>query len=555
MNTIGYTPQDLHAILKSLRGEEDKKDITQYRYIIYARKSSEDEERQVRSLGDQVIECSKLAENKNLKIAGTSIKESVSAKEPDIRPKFRQMLEDIKKGKYEGIIAWHPDRLARNMKDAGEIIDLLDKQIIKDLQFVSFTFENNTAGKMLLGISFVLSKQYSDKLSDDVRRGIRRSIEEGKYLSKAKHGYYKDRNQMLRPDGNNFTLMRNAWNMRLLNKTLDEIAQYLNRQGYYRAEGIGAITHKLFKMDKRELSEIFRDTFYTGVLVYGENTPVNLNEIYDFTPVVTVDEFLQINQVSDIRKVIKAKFRGVKEGTVKADFLRGRIICGHCGRPMTSGVTPKRNKQGVTNYYYYRCDTHGCKISKSSGKLVKQNVRAKIVLDFVYKYLEENRFTHREVYRHYIQEMEKVREKQQKELENRRKSLQQTKRQIEERIEKTKRLILDETDTQIQSIFKQDLKKIEQELQTILDSLEQVRIAIEKNKQAVITYEGFLELFNNLPAILRKTKTITDKDSIIRKIFLNFTLKEWNVASYQLNSPFKEFVEKGFVVSSRGAGN
>lgn len=121
------------------------------------------------------------------------------------------MLEDIKKGKYEGIIAWHPDRLARNMKEAGEIIDLIDKQIIKELQFVSFTFENSTLqAKMLLGISFVLSKQYSDKLSDDVKRGMRRSTEEGKYLSKAKHGYYRDRNQILRPDGSNFVLLKDA---------------------------------------------------------------------------------------------------------------------------------------------------------------------------------------------------------------------------------------------------------------------------------------------------------------------------------------------------------
>src|SRR3989344_5108908 len=154
------------------------------------------------------------------------IEEKQSAKEPDIRPKFRKMLDDIKQGKYDGIIAWHPDRLARNMKDAGEIIDLLDKQIIKDLQFVSFTFENDTAGKMLLGMSFVLSKQYSDKIRDDVKRGIRRSIEDGKYLSKAKHGYYRDRNMMLRPDGDNFTLLKNAWQMRLQGKTQEVIAKY-----------------------------------------------------------------------------------------------------------------------------------------------------------------------------------------------------------------------------------------------------------------------------------------------------------------------------------------
>ena len=137
------------------------------------------------------------------------------------------MVEDLKKGKYDGIVAWHPDRLARNMKDAGELIDLLDKGIIKDLQFVSFTFENNASGKMLLGIAFVLSKQYSDQLSDNVKRGIRRSIEDGKYLTTAKHGYYRDRNMMLRPDEKAYPLIKKAWIMRLEGKTLSEISDYL----------------------------------------------------------------------------------------------------------------------------------------------------------------------------------------------------------------------------------------------------------------------------------------------------------------------------------------
>jgi DNA invertase Pin-like site-specific DNA recombinase len=101
------------------------------------------------------------------------IKEKESAKEPNIRPKFRFMLDQIKKGKYDAILSWHPDRLSRNMMEAGEIIDLLDKKIIKSLKFPSFEFTNDPSGKMLLGMAFVLSKQYTDKLSTDVARGIR----------------------------------------------------------------------------------------------------------------------------------------------------------------------------------------------------------------------------------------------------------------------------------------------------------------------------------------------------------------------------------------------
>jgi len=411
MVTPSYTTKDLENLLKSVQGFRVEKDISQFRYVIYARKSNESEERQIRSLGDQIIECEELAKRKGLKlISEKPIKESSSAKEPDIRPKFRQMLDDFQQGSYEGIIAWHPDRLARNMKDAGEIIDLLDKDIIKDLQFVSFTFENNPAGKMLLGISFVLSKQYSDKLSEDVQRGIKRSIQEGRYLSKAKHGYYRDRNMMLRPDGKNFNILKSAWQMRLEGKTQTVIADFMNNVGYCRTEGYGVVKHKPFKMIKQELSEIFKDSYYCGVLVYGERKPpiiVDLTEIYDFVPMISVDEYLKVNRLSDITKALQSKIRGLKRG-VKADLLRGKVICGYCNNPMSSGITIKQNKRGKTLYYFYRCD-QGCKVKNRSGKEVQFHFKPRIILDFVYRFLEEHKFASREVYNHYLNEIKKVR--------------------------------------------------------------------------------------------------------------------------------------------------
>ena len=106
------------------------------------------------------------------------IEERYSAKEPDTRPKFKAMINDIKAGKANGIISWHPDRLSRNLKEAGEIIDLVDKSVIRDLKFATSTFENTPTGKMTLGIFFVLSKQYSEHLSESVTRGNRRKTED-----------------------------------------------------------------------------------------------------------------------------------------------------------------------------------------------------------------------------------------------------------------------------------------------------------------------------------------------------------------------------------------
>jgi site-specific DNA recombinase len=231
------TAQELTSFITALTKKQTapEREPAQYCFVLYARKSSDDERHQQRSLPEQVAECLEYAERNKLNIIET-ITEAESAKEPDIRPKFRQMLADFRDGKYDGIVAWHPDRLARNMKEAGEIIDFLDKKIIKDLKFVTVVFNNDTAGITTLGIMFVLSKQYSDALSTNVKRGNLRSVLQGKWLHTAKLGYYKDPNQLLRPDGNNFHLVREAWEMRLQNKTLSEIEQHLNGRGLTKAQ-------------------------------------------------------------------------------------------------------------------------------------------------------------------------------------------------------------------------------------------------------------------------------------------------------------------------------
>jgi hypothetical protein len=117
------TPQQFLEMLKTLYPTQDARDIdpTTLRYVIYARKSTKGEERQERSIPDQIDDCMKREVIPNeLHIVGKPIREKGSAKEPDVRPKFRTMLDDIKAGKIDGIVTWHTDRLARNMKEAEQ---------------------------------------------------------------------------------------------------------------------------------------------------------------------------------------------------------------------------------------------------------------------------------------------------------------------------------------------------------------------------------------------------------------------------------------------------
>ena len=504
------------------------------RYAIYARKSTEDAERQARSLSDQITECKELAIKLNLKIVDT-IAESESAKEPDIRPKFNELIKRISKNEIDGIIAWHPDRLARNMKDAGTIIDLLDKGTIKDCKFVSYTFENSTAGKMHLGITFAMSKQYSDQLSENVRRGNKRSVMEGKYLGRPKNGYIKDENQYLRPDADNFFLIQEAFKMRVAGENLEEIATYLNKKKYSKPSKNG---HEEFTFNLKRVSYLLKDEIYTGILNYGGEI-VDLTTLYDFKPMVSIEDFLKINKFSALSKKIRLRDRHSSRQSIKASFLRGMVICGHCNHKLTASITNKHGTNGITSYYYFKCESPHC-------SFFNKGVRGHIILDFAEKFLEEHRFTSKPIYEHFVKESKRLFSLNSKELERQKKHFEAKIRADNQAIEETKKLIRTESDTTILNFFKNDLKVKIKELETAEKELKKVRTEKEKSKDAILTYSKFLELFGNLPLRMRETKNIGDLDFIIRKLFSNFTVKHKKVASFTLNQPFKDFEDKGY---------
>lgn len=173
--------RDTQKLIELLKAGESKStedlDKSTLRYALYLRKSTTSDDRQASSIEDQIRDCAeRLITPNNLNIVKV-YQESYSAKVADMREQFNLMIDSIENGQIDGVIAWHPDRLSRNMKEAGMIIDLVDRGLIRDLQFSTFTFENTPAGKMLLGITFVMAKQYSEHLAESVDRGNKRAIE------------------------------------------------------------------------------------------------------------------------------------------------------------------------------------------------------------------------------------------------------------------------------------------------------------------------------------------------------------------------------------------
>ncbi len=149
----------------------------QHKFFLYARKSTDVEDKQVLSIEAQITELRAFAKQNNLAIV-QELTEKQSAKIPG-RPIFGEMLKRIEHGEADGILAWHPDRLARNSVDGGQIIYLIDCGRIAALKFPQFWFEPTPQGKFMLNIAFGQSKYYVDSLSENTKRGLRQKVRRG----------------------------------------------------------------------------------------------------------------------------------------------------------------------------------------------------------------------------------------------------------------------------------------------------------------------------------------------------------------------------------------
>ncbi|MBI2268392.1 MAG: recombinase family protein [Candidatus Blackburnbacteria bacterium] len=306
------------------------------KYIAYCRKSREEKDKQILSIQAQIAELKEYAKREHLEIT-EFVEEEKTAKVPG-REKFAEVLKKIEKQQVSGIIAWHPDRLARNSIDGGKIIYLLDTGKLKDLKFPTSWFENTPQGKFMLNIAFGQSKYYVDNLSENVKRGLRQKLRNGVYPGKAPFGYInnpKTRGIDVEPE--KLRAIKKAFELFAEgNKTFTDIAFLLHKFNLKRKNSK--------PLHINEIRRILANRFYVGIMEYN-------GEYHEGTHKVAISKEL----FQQVQKQLEFKDRRKKR---RYNFaFMGLMRCGECGATITAESHKKfyKGTNRTVEYIYYRC--------------------------------------------------------------------------------------------------------------------------------------------------------------------------------------------------------
>jgi len=328
------------------------------KFFLYARKSSEDEERQIMSIEAQLVELSEFAQKENITIF-EKFTESKSAKTPG-RMVFNKMIEKIYASKEPvGILAWHPDRLARNSVDGGQIIYLIDIGKITSLRFPTFWFEPTPQGLFMLQVAFGQSKYFSDNLSENVKRGNRQKLRRGELPGLAPFGYINNlKNHTIEPD---------SIKAKVVKKVFEEFAtgeygleSMANRLSFW---GVVSATGK--PLAKGTIHRLLTNQLYIGIIVRngeayeGSHEPIIPKPLFD-----------------KVQEVVRKRSRPTRSRKKHNFPFLGLFRCGECGGAITAQFCKGRG--GL--YRYYRCTKKFGKCSQKylQDKDLLQQIRARV---------------------------------------------------------------------------------------------------------------------------------------------------------------------------------
>lgn len=311
------------------------------RYCLYARKSSEDDERQALSIDSQVKEMTALAQGEGLLVTDIR-RESHSAKSSNTRAVFNELVSDVRKGLFNGILTWSPDRMSRNAGDLGMLVDLMDNGYLKEIRTHSQALTNSPNDKFLLMILCSQAKLENDNRGINVKRGQRTKCEMGFRPNFAPLGYVND---YYSGKG-----MKKVFIDKDRGPIIREMFERVAYEGYSGRDVYDWLKDKTTLRSRNgntlNLSVIYHmlnNPYYCGLFEYGgkwykgEYESIIPRELFDAVQ----------------KKMIVPKKS--KPGTKQFDFTR-MFKCGGCGSGITAQERIKRLKSGeLKRYVYYHC--------------------------------------------------------------------------------------------------------------------------------------------------------------------------------------------------------
>ena len=275
-------------------------------------------------------------------------------------------------------------------------------------------------------------------------------------------------------------------------------------------------------MTKQTLSLIFRDPFYYGMLIQT-GQQIDLRKIFSFEPAVSEDDFYTVQAMT------KGKSKPYKLKRKNFYPFKMMIICSHCGNHMYAGASKASNGEYLL---YYRCDNKNCTREKKS-------IRAKVVLEFIYDFLSNNLHFTTEDYFHLQKQMKglsvQIKERLQQELyvkESQNRRVGAEIKSLALGVAKNGKL-LGKGAGQVTD----KINELSSEKDQLTKEIEKIKLKIGHSEQEMLTSEQFLNLSKNAARAVQFGDAVI-KDTICRFIFLNFTVDDEKVLSYQLKDPF-----------------
>lgn len=315
------------------------------KYCLYARKSTESDEKQALSIDSQVKEMLQIADRESLDVIDIR-RESHSAKDSGQRPVFKEILEDLRRGRYTGILTWAPDRLSRNAGDLGSLVDLMDQGLLHEIRTYGQHFANNPNEKFLLMILCSQAKLENDNKSINVKRGLRTRVEMGLWPAPAPTGYLKEK----RIDRKCHTLVDPERGY-IIKQMFEKVAydKWSGRKVYHWLKF--ELNFKTPRGNKNlTLSNIhllLKNTFYYGEYEFPRGSGNWYKGLHE--PLITKELFDLVN-AQLTRQVTRTEF-----GTKEFAFTK-LMTCGLCGSGICADEKLKKQQNGnIHRYVYYGC--------------------------------------------------------------------------------------------------------------------------------------------------------------------------------------------------------